>query len=256
MAIPAQDDAERAVRAGAAIGEIVKSLSTPAGNLSARIGIATGLVVVGDLVGSGAAQEEAVVGDTPNLAARLQAMAAPGQIVVAASTCRLVGEVFSFGDLGGQELKGISERTSAFAVLGERASESRFEARASGTLSPLVGREHELALMLDRWKRARSGEGQIVVLAGEAGIGKSRLTRAAIDAVSREPHIRLSYQYSPYHTGSPLYPVIQQLAFAAGFQPDDSSEDKLDRLDRVVVGSDRPLFAALMGFGFATLRQP
>jgi class 3 adenylate cyclase/tetratricopeptide (TPR) repeat protein len=249
-----EDDAERAVRAGTAICETVKSLSTPAGSkLSARIGIATGLVVVGDLVGAGAAQEEAVVGDTPNLAARLQALAVPGQIVVAASTRRLVGEVFSFGNLGDQELKGISARTSAFAVLGERASESRFEARASGTLAPLIGREQELALMLERWTRAKSGEGQVVVLTGEAGIGKSRLTRAMIDAVSREPHIRLSYQCSPYHADSPLYPVIQQLAFASGFESDDSNEDKLDRLDRVVVGaeSDRPLFAALMGIDFA-----
>lgn len=249
-----EDDAERAVRAGSAICETIKSLSTPAGTkLSVRIGIATGLVVVGDLVGAGAAQEEAVVGDTPNLAARLQAIAAPGQIVVASSTRRLVGDVFSFGDLGEQGLKGISGKTSAFAVLGERASESRFEARASGAMSPLVGRDHELALMLERWSRARSGEGQVVVLTGEAGIGKSRLTRAMIDAVAREPHIRLSYQCSPYHTDSPLYPVIQQLGFAAGFEPDDSNEDKLDRLDRIVVGaeSDRPLLAALVGIDSA-----
>ena len=190
-----EDDAERAVRAGSAICKTVKLLLTPAGSeLSARIGIATGLVVVGDLIGAGAAQEEAVVGDTPNLAARLQALAAPGQVVVAASTRRLLGDVFSFGDLGEKELKGISGKTPAFAVLGERASESRFEARASGAISPLVGREHELALMLERWRRAKSGEGQVVVVTGEAGIGKSRLTRAMIDAVSREPHIRLSYQ--------------------------------------------------------------
>ncbi|MCG2631800.1 AAA family ATPase [Bradyrhizobium sp. WYCCWR 13023] len=249
-----EDDAERAVRAGSAICQTVKSLLTPSGSkLSARIGIATGLVVVGDLVGAGAAQEEAVVGDTPNFAARLQALATPGQIVVAASTRRLLGDVFSFGDLVAQELKGISGKTPAFAVLGERASESRFEARASGAIFPLVGREHELALMLERWRRTKSAEGQVVVLTGEAGIGKSRLTRAMIDAVSREPHIKLSYQCSPYHTDSPLYPVIQQLAFAAGFAPDDSNEDKLDRLDRIVVGaeSDRLLLAALMGLDYA-----
>jgi class 3 adenylate cyclase/tetratricopeptide (TPR) repeat protein len=248
-----EDDAERALRAGWAICEIVKSLLTTGDRkLSARIGIATGLVVVGDLVGAGAAQEEAVVGDTPNLAARLQILAAPGQIVVAASTRRLVGDVFSFGDLGGQRLKGISGKTPAFVVLGERASESRFEARASGVLSPLVGREHELALMLERWSRARSGEGQVVVLTGEAGIGKSRLTRAMIDAVAREPYIRLSYQCSPYHTDSPLYPVIQQLGFAARFALEDSNDDKLDRLERIVVGAetDRPLVAALLGLDF------
>jgi class 3 adenylate cyclase len=248
-----EDDAERAIRAGVAIAEAVKAIITPdGGRLSGRIGIATGLVVVGDLIGAGAAQEEAVVGDTPNLAARLQSAAQPGQVVIAASTRRLVGDVFSFQDLGPMELKGITGPAAAFAVLSERSSESRFEARASGVISPLVGREHELALMLERWSRAKSGEGQVLVLTGEAGIGKSRLTRAMIDTVTREPHIRLSYQCSPYHSDSPLYPIVQQIAFAARFSPDDSLEDKLDRLETIVVGAeaDRPLFAALMGLNF------
>lgn len=249
-----EDDAERAVRAASAICGSINSQSTPAGSkLSVRIGIATGLVVVGDLIGAGAAQEEAVVGDTPNLAARLQAVAAPDQIVVAASTRRLVGDVFSFAEIGEQEFKGIAGKTPAFAVVGERVGESRFEARVSGAMSPLVGREQELALMMERWTRARSGEGQVVVLTGEAGIGKSRLTRAMIDAVSHTSHIRLSYQCSPYHADSPLYPVIQQLAFAAGFEPEDGNDDRLDRLERIVVGAeaDRPLFAALMGLDFS-----
>jgi class 3 adenylate cyclase/tetratricopeptide (TPR) repeat protein len=245
-----EDDAERAVRAGLAICAAVNAIATPSGaKLSARIGIATGLVVVGDLVGVGAAQEEAVVGDTPNLAARLQSLAAPGRVVVAPSTRRLVGDVFSFEDLGAQELKGIAGTHRAFAVLGEKASESRFEARTSGAISPLVGRQHELALMLERWSRAKLGEGQLLVLTGEAGIGKSRLTRAMIDSVTHEPHIRLSYQCSPYHSDSPLYPIIQQVAFAARFEPDDTNEDKLDRLERIVAGTktDRALFAAMMG---------
>ena len=214
-----------------------------------RIGIATGLVVVGDLVGQGAAQEQAVVGDTPNLAARLQGIALPGQVVLAEATRRLLGDVFDVTHLGGQNLKGIAGQPSAYGVIGERIVESRFEARASGAMSNMVGRDHELALMLERWKQAKAGEGQLVLLSGEAGIGKSRLTRGMIDAVSSEAHIRVSYQCSPYHSDSPLYPIIQQLAFAAGIRPDDDNDDKLDRLEKVLVGAegDRPLFAALLG---------
>jgi class 3 adenylate cyclase/tetratricopeptide (TPR) repeat protein len=250
-----EDDAERAIRAGLAICKGVGAIpASPGARLSARVGIATGFVVVGDLVGAGAAQEEAVVGDTPNLAARLQTIAEPSQVVVASPTRRLVGQVFSFRNLGSLDLKGLLGGTLAFAVLGERASESRFEARASGAISPLIGREHELALMLERWNRAKSGEGQVVVLSGEAGIGKSRLSRAIIETVSDEAHVRLSYQCSPYHIDSPLYPVVQQLTFASRFQEDDTNDDRLDRLERILVGpeADRPLFAALLGLEFAS----
>src|SRR5262249_26173804 len=155
--------------------------------LSARIGIATGLVVVGDLIGTGAAQEEAVVGETPNLAARLQTLAMPGQIVVAESTRRLFGDLFELADLGRHQLKGIAGQTPAFAVLSERAVESRYEAHAAGAVSGMVGRDHELALILERWKQAKAGEGQLVLLSGEAGIGKSRVSRAVVDAVAKEP---------------------------------------------------------------------
>ncbi len=245
-----EDDAERAVRAGLEIVGVVGTLKTWAmEKLQVRIGIATGLVVVGDLVGQGVAQEQAVVGDTPNLAARLQGIALPGQVVIAEATRRLLGDVFDITHLGGQSLKGIAGQPSAYRVISERIAESRFEARASGAMSNMVGRDHELALMLERWKQAKAGEGQLVLLSGEAGIGKSRLTRAMIDAVSSEPHIRVSYQCSPYHMGSPLYPVIQQLVFTAGIKSDDDNEDKLDRLEKVLVGaeSDRPLLAALLG---------
>ena len=245
-----EDDAERAVRAGLEIVDAVGTLKTRVmETLQVRIGIATGLVVVGDLVGQGAAQEQAVVGDTPNLAARLQGIALPGQVVMAEATRRLLGDVFDVTHLGGQSLKGIAGQPSAYRVISERFAESRFEARASGAMSNMVGRDHELALMLDRWKQAKAGEGQLVLLSGEAGIGKSRLARGMIDAVSSEPHIRVSYQCSPYHTGSPLYPVIQQLVFTAGIKPDDDNDDKLDRLEKVLVGaeSDRPLLAALLG---------
>ena len=245
-----EDDAERAVRAGLEIVGVVGALKTRATDkLQVRIGIATGLVVVGDLVGQGAAQEQAVVGDTPNLAARLQAIALPGQVVLADPTRRLLGDVFDVTHLGGQNLKGIAGQPLAYGVIGERIVESRFEARASGAMSNMVGRDHELALMLERWKRAKAGEGQLVLLSGEAGIGKSRLTRGMIEAASSEAHIRVSYQCSPYHSDSPLYPVVQQLAFAAGIKPDDDNDDKLDRLEKVLVGAegDRPLFAALLG---------
>jgi class 3 adenylate cyclase/tetratricopeptide (TPR) repeat protein len=245
-----EDDAERAVRAGLEIAGVVGTLKTRAKDkLQVRIGIATGLVVVGDLVGKGTAQEQAVVGDTPNLAARLQGIALPGHVVIAEVTRRLLGDVFDITHLGGQSLKGIAGLPSAYVVVGERIAESRFEARASGAMSNMVGRDHELALMLERWKQAKASEGQLVLLSGEAGIGKSRLTRGMIDAVSSEPHIRLSYQCSPYHADSPLYPIIQQLTFAAGIKPDDDNDDKLDRLEKLLVGaeSDRPLLAALLG---------
>ena len=174
-----EDEAERAVRAGLAIAEAVGRLATPAGEpLAARVGIATGLVVVGDLVGEGAAREEAVVGETPNLAARLQEAAAPGAVVVADGTRRLLGEVFELRELGPTRLKGFARPVVGFEVLGERPADSRFEARRPGRPPPMVGRDQELALVLERWRQAAAGEGQAVLLVGEAGIGKSRLVRA------------------------------------------------------------------------------
>ena len=163
-----EDEPERAVRAGLAATAAVARLTAPGGEpLAARVGIATGLVVVGDLVGEGAAQEEAVVGETPNLAARLQALAEPGAVVVAEATGRLLGGLFALRDLGASLLKGFAAPVHAFAVAGESAAEGRFEARhAAGAPTPLVGREHELALLLDRWERAKEGEGQVVLLVG------------------------------------------------------------------------------------------
>ena len=177
-----EDEAERAVRAGlavvAAVGRLPKAAGEP---LSARVGIATGLVVVGDLIGEGAAQEQAVVGDTPNLAARLQGAAEPAMVVISEATRRLVGGSFILRDLGAQTFKGIEGSATAFAVLGERALESRFAARQSGVVAPIVGRDQELALLLERWRQAKSGEGQVVLLTGEAGIGKSRITEALVE---------------------------------------------------------------------------
>ena len=249
-----EDEAERAVRAGLAVIAAVGRLPTAAGEpLRARIGIATGLVVVGDLVGDDAAQEQAVVGDTPNLAARLQAAAEPGTVVIADATRRLLGDLFVLRALGPQSFKGISEPMPAFAVLGERALESRFAARQAGRVAPIVGRDQELGLLLERWRQAKTGEGQVVLLSGEAGIGKSRITEALVEAVRTEPHFLVRYQCSPYHGDSALYPVIQQLAHAAGFAADDDLDRRLDRLEALLcratddVGEVAPVVAALIG---------
>ncbi len=247
-----EDEAERAVRAGLALTQAIGQLETPTGEvLAARVGIATGLVVVGDLVGEGAAQEEAVVGETPNLAARLQGLGEPGQIVIAEGTRRLLGDLFDLADLGAQRVKGIAEPVGAFVVLGEHPLQSRFEAHSGPELRPMVGRDQELALLLERWMQAKAGEGQGVLLVGEAGIGKSRISRALLDALAEEPHFRVRYQCSPYHTDSALWPVIQQLNHAAGLGPDDPVEARLDKLEALLEranGRDAaPLVADLIG---------
>ena len=225
-----EDEAERSARAGLAVVQAVARLQTLAGEtLQTRIGVATGLVVVGDLIGEGAAQEQAVVGDTPNLAARLQGAAEPGMVVIAELTRVLIGNQFVLQDLGALTLKGIAEPTPAFAVLSERPLASRFAAKQSGSLAPIVARDQELALLVERWRRTKTGEGQIVLLNGEAGIGKSRITEALVDALQGEPRILLRYQCSPYHIDSALYPAIQQIAHAAGFEDNDSLDRRLDR---------------------------
>jgi len=207
-----EDDAERAVRAGLALVEAVPKLATAAGSpLRVRVGIATGLVVVGDLIGVGAALEQAVVGETPNLAARLQSIAEPDTVVIAESTRRLLGNLFELRDLGAKDLKGIAEPARAWAALRASSVESRFDALHTTGLTPLVGREEEVELLLRRWSRARKGEGQVVLLSGEAGIGKSRLTAAVLGRLATEPHMRLRYFCSPQHTDSALYSMIGQM---------------------------------------------
>src|SRR5215813_2466028 len=258
-----EDDAERAVRAGLDIIAAVARLETRAAvPLAVRIGIATGLVVVGDLSGESALREHALVGDTPNLAARLQALAEPGTIVVAGSTRRLLGDLFHLRDLGCHEVKGIAEPVAAWAVEGLSASESRFEAVRVAKLTDLVGREDEIDYLLERQRLAWKGEGQIVLISGEPGIGKSRLAATFAERLAGEPYTRLRYQCSPYHTNSALRPFIDQLERAAGIKADDTSEQRLDKLEAVLAtGVSRdltvaPLFAALLSISFGGRYPP
>ena len=212
-----EHDAERAVQAGLAIVEAAPKLVTAAGStLHVRIGIATGLVVVGNLVGSGEAQERGVVGETPNLAARLQAIAEPDMVIIAEGTRKLLGNLFELRDLGAKDLKGIALPARTWAALRPSSAESRFEALHTSGLTALVGREEELDLLQRCWSSAKAGEGQVVLLSGEAGIGKSRLTAALLERLAGEPHTRLRYFCSPQHTDSALYPIIGQMERAAG----------------------------------------
>ncbi|MGI9365623.1 MAG: ATP-binding protein, partial [Rhizobiaceae bacterium] len=242
-----EDDAKRAARSGLEIIEIVNGSMAPNGQeLSVRIGIATGVVVVGDLIGEGAAQEEAVVGDTPNLAARLQGVAEPGQVIVAQTTRQLIGNDFELEALVPLELKGIDGATRAWSVGAERSPERRFEFHEGETVLPMVGRNHELALVMERWNRACKSEGQLVVLSGEAGIGKSRLTRAVVEGVHQQDHLRLSLFCSPYHVDSSFYPVLQYLQDALSLTDGMSDADKLQRLETGLLAADPQIIAALL----------
>jgi class 3 adenylate cyclase/predicted ATPase len=231
-----EDDAERAVRAGLELVAAVAALKSPAA-LQIRVGLATGLVVVGDLIGSGESLEHGIVGETPILAARLQGIAKPNSVVIAEGTRKLLGNLFELRNLGPQDLKGIVGSVGAFAALRPSSVASRFEALHAGGFTDLVGREEELELLLRRWSRAKAGEGQVVLLSGEAGIGKSRLTAALLERLAGEPYTRLRYFCSPQHTDSALYPVSGQMERAAGFAHDDTPQSKLDKLDALLAQS-------------------
>ena len=228
-----EDDADRAVGASLQLVKAVADLKTGV-TLRARVGVATGLVVVGDLIGSGEAQERGIVGETPNLAARLQGIAEPDTVVIAEGTRRLLGNLFEFEDLGARDLKGISGTVRVFVALRASSAEGRFEALHASSLTPLVGREEELELLLRRWSRSKIGEGQVLRLSGEAGIGKSRLTAALLERIADEPHTRLRYFCSPQHTNNAFYSIIGQMERAAGLAHDDTPEAKLDKLDAVL----------------------
>ena len=234
-----EDDAERAVRAGLELVAAVGAIKTHA-VLQTRVGIATGLVVVGDLIGSGASQEQAIVGETPNLAARLQSLAEPNEVVLAEDTRKLIGHLFELEDLGATDLKGIVEPVRCWMVLRPASVESRFDAFHEDGLTELVGREEEVELILRRWSKAKSGEGQVVLLSGEPGIGKSRLTAAVMERLANEPHTRLRYFCSPQRMDSALYPIISQMERAAEFTHDDNTQAKLDKLDALLAKSRTP----------------
>jgi class 3 adenylate cyclase len=245
-----EDDAERAVRAGLELIVAVTGLKTHA-SLQTRVGIATGLVIVGDLIGSGEAQERGIVGETPNLAARLQGVAEPNTVVIAEGTRRLLGDLFELGELGARDLKGIAGPVQAWAALRASSVASRFEALHASGLTDLVGREEESELLMRRWLRAKSGEGQVVLLSGEPGIGKSRLTAAVLERLAAEPYTRLRYFCSPQHTDSALFPIIGQMQRAAGLVHDDTPGARLDKLDALLAPSstsieDGALFAEML----------
>ena len=243
-----EHDAERAVQAGLALIEATPKLKTVAGvPLVVRVGIATGLVVVGDLIGVGAAQEQAVVGETPNLAARLQALAEPNMVVVSEGTRKLLGNLFELEDLGAKDLRGISGLVRAWAALRASSVESRFEALHTSGLTALVGRDEQFELLLRRWSGSKTGQGQVVLLSGEAGIGKSRLTAALMERLAGEPHTRLRYFCSPQHTDSAFYPIIGQMERAAELAHNDAPQAKLDKLDAVFAqAATSPEDAALL----------
>jgi class 3 adenylate cyclase/predicted ATPase len=247
-----EHDAEQAVRAGLAVVDAVPKLKTEAGiPLQVRVGIATGLVVVGDLLGSGEAQERGVVGETPNLAARLQGIAQPNTVILADATQRLLGNLFELEDLGARDIKGIAGTVRAWAALRASSVESRFDALHTTSLTALVGRDEEVELLLRRWSSAKKGQGHVVLLSGEAGIGKSRLTAALLERLAADPHTRLRYFCSPQRADSALHPIIGQMERAAGLAYDDEPQAKLDKLDAVLAQTsttpqDAALFAEML----------
>jgi class 3 adenylate cyclase len=235
-----EDDAERAINAGLGIIEAVGALEP---DLRVRIGVATGTVAVGDIIGEGASEEANVVGEAPNLAARLQEIAEPNTVVIGEATHILASGLFETTELGKRDFKGFTDPVGAWSVVSARRTESRFEATRGERLTDLVGRDEELEILLRRWERAKSGEGQVVLISGEPGIGKSRLVRELQDRVAGDAH-GMRYQCSPYHSNSALYPVTEQLERAALFEPKDSSEGRLDKLEALLSMSGQPVVDA------------
>ena len=248
-----EDDAERAVHAGLTLVAGISELKVDGDSLNARVGIATGLVVVGDLLGEGEAQERGIAGETPNLAARLQDLAEAGAVIIADNTRRLVGDLFELSSLAPCSLKGFAEPVQAWRVIGEGKAESRFEALHGTRVTPLVGRDEELDFVLSRWRKIKEGGGHVALISGEPGIGKSRLVLALRERLQGESKTSLSYACSPHHVNSALFPFVTQLERAAGFAPDDAGDSRLDKLRSLILETadqlDRAvaLFADLLG---------
>jgi class 3 adenylate cyclase/tetratricopeptide (TPR) repeat protein len=241
-----EDQAERAVRAGLdAVAAVARLKLDDNVTLQARVGIATGQVVVGDLVGEVATDVEAVSGESPNLAARLQGLAAPGQVVIGATTRLLIGENFELTDLGAHELKGFAEPVRAWRVLGEGDIAGGYEARRVGGGLPLVGRQEELGLLVRSWETSKEGHGQTVLIQGGAGIGKSRLLEALRERVSGEDYLWVAFRCSPYHANSTFYPVIEHLKRVMGWKPEDGAEEKLKKLEAALKQQSLPLEEAV-----------
>ena len=248
-----ETDAERAVRAGLAVAAEVGAAPRGGKSLQVRIGIATGLVVVGEPIGSGDSRQQTAIGETPNLAARLQGLAGPNQVVIDAPTRRQIGGLFEYKELGPIELKGLPLAVPAWQVLREAMLESRFEAR-EGRLVPFIGREQEMALLQERFERVTAGEGQAVLLSGEAGIGKSHLVQSLYDRLASTPHppARIRMQCAPLHAASALHPVIRHLRYAAGFVADEGPDERLDKLEALLrqavaeIGRSAALLAPLL----------
>lgn len=258
-----EDHAERAIRAGLQALAAVEAFQSPNGSqLKARIGIASGQVVVGDIAGSSANERGSIAGDTPNLAARLQGAAEPGQIVVADSTRRLAGQSFQIESLGAQELKGFSSPVTLFAVRGEREMESRFDAAHASALSKFIGRNSEIGMLLERWEMAKGGQGQAVFVSGEAGIGKSRLVDALEERLHEDLHEEIRLQCSPYHAASAFYPVIQRLNRFAGFSPADDRATRAEKFHLILdrygenAGDVGPAYAELLSLDVGDAYKP
>ncbi|MCH9675391.1 MAG: AAA family ATPase [Gammaproteobacteria bacterium] len=240
-----EDDAERAIRAGLEIVERVHALGQREGRrLEVRIGVATGQVVAGDIIGEGAAEEHAVLGEAPNLAARLQTLAAPGSVVISRATRELIGNLFACEDAGLHALKGIAEPVPAWRVLSSAASQTRFAATRSPDTTHFVGRNSELLMLVERWRRAQDNEGQVVLLSGEPGIGKSRLAHALREEIHTEQHDELHFQCSPYHINSAFYPFVEHIQHGAGIVRDDTAEQRFEKLTRWLVDEDEAFATA------------
>src|SRR4051812_44824129 len=255
-----ETDAERAVRAGLAVATAVSETTMGGEPLQVRVGIATGLVVIGEPIGAGDSRQQTAIGETPNRAARLQSLAGPGQVVIDAATKRQIGGLFDCRKLGTVALKGLPEPVPAWQVLSAGTAEGRFEA-LHGTITPLVGREEEIELLLRRWTQAKGGSGKVVLISAEPGVGKSRLAEALVERVALEPHIRLRYFCSPHHQDSALYPVIAQTERTAGFVPGEAPKVGLAKLQALLAIADPPpedvaLIAELHGLPSVDLAPP